>query len=171
MSCTRTTLGAMRGSRLMGLCVAVALGAWWGGWKPAHPITQVYNVSGYLAFHPGGPDELMRGAGEDASALVAEVHPWVRFGDVLRRRAVGKLVPSAAGTEIAWAENPARPAALRAAAAAPSDRRPAGPAGLEPDAWCPVALVDRRQAAADAVWLRFLVPGTAHMVSRGSALA
>ena len=27
----------------------------------------VYDVSQYLPFHPGGPDELMRGVGDDAT--------------------------------------------------------------------------------------------------------
>ncbi|KAF2897608.1 hypothetical protein ILUMI_08567, partial [Ignelater luminosus] len=30
---------------------------------------KVYNVTQYLPFHPGGPDELMRGIGKDATSL------------------------------------------------------------------------------------------------------
>ncbi|KAF7278199.1 hypothetical protein GWI33_008693 [Rhynchophorus ferrugineus] len=34
---------------------------------------RVYNITEYLAFHPGGEDELMRGAGIDATGLFEEV--------------------------------------------------------------------------------------------------
>jgi len=34
---------------------------------------KVYNVSSYLDFHPGGVEELMRGAGKDATGLFDEV--------------------------------------------------------------------------------------------------
>lgn len=34
---------------------------------------KVYNVTEYLPFHPGGPEELMRGAGKDATALFDQV--------------------------------------------------------------------------------------------------
>lgn len=42
---------------------------------------KVYNVTAYLPFHPGGHDELMRGAGKDATALFDQVnHPIHRRG-------------------------------------------------------------------------------------------
>ena len=34
---------------------------------------KVYNITPYLDFHPGGIDELMRGAGTDGTALFDEV--------------------------------------------------------------------------------------------------
>lgn len=34
---------------------------------------KVYNVTQYLPFHPGGRDELMKGAGKDATQLFNEV--------------------------------------------------------------------------------------------------
>lgn len=34
---------------------------------------RVYNVTAYLPFHPGGPEQLMRGAGKDATSLFEEV--------------------------------------------------------------------------------------------------
>lgn len=33
----------------------------------------VYNVTSYMEFHPGGEDELMRGVGKDATELFNEV--------------------------------------------------------------------------------------------------
>ncbi|VDN23741.1 unnamed protein product [Gongylonema pulchrum] len=38
---------------------------------------QVYDVTEYLSFHPGGVDELMRAAGTDATELFNEYHAWV----------------------------------------------------------------------------------------------
>lgn len=34
---------------------------------------KVYNITPYLEFHPGGVDEIMRGAGKDATQLIDEV--------------------------------------------------------------------------------------------------
>ncbi|KAG1663036.1 Cytochrome b5 reductase 4 [Nymphon striatum] len=53
---------------------------------------RVYNVSRYLDYHPGGPDELLRGVGRDATDLFNEVHRWVNFESMLRKCVVGKLV-------------------------------------------------------------------------------
>ena len=36
-------------------------------------LGNVYNITPYLDFHPGGVDELMRGAGKDGTALFDEV--------------------------------------------------------------------------------------------------
>jgi hypothetical protein len=47
---------------------------------------QIFDITRYLPFHPGGPDELMRAAGEDASSLIEEVHSWVRVEDLLKVR-------------------------------------------------------------------------------------
>lgn len=38
----------------------------------SHSPLQVYNVTPYLRFHPGGVEELMRGAGRDATRLFGE---------------------------------------------------------------------------------------------------
>lgn len=52
----------------------------------------VYNVTEYLAFHPGGVEELMRGVGlPDATALFDEVHPWVNYDKMLTKCYVGRL--------------------------------------------------------------------------------
>ncbi|XP_045197799.2 cytochrome b5 reductase 4-like isoform X2 [Mercenaria mercenaria] len=52
---------------------------------------KVYNVTSYLDFHPGGIDELMRGAGKDATALFDEIHKWVNAESMLEKCLVGKL--------------------------------------------------------------------------------
>ena len=56
--------------------------------------TRVYNVTPYLKFHPGSVEELMRAAGDDATALFREVHPWVNFSAMLEPCCVGVLAPS-----------------------------------------------------------------------------
>ncbi|KAF8917309.1 cytochrome b5-like heme/steroid binding domain-containing protein [Mucidula mucida] len=38
---------------------------------------KVYNITPYLAFHPGGERELMRVAGRDGTKLFALTHAWV----------------------------------------------------------------------------------------------
>ncbi|XP_060521615.1 cytochrome b5 reductase 4-like [Cylas formicarius] len=53
---------------------------------------RVYNVTAYLPFHPGGEEELMRGAGIDATHIFNEVHPWVNYEQILQKCVVGKLV-------------------------------------------------------------------------------
>ena len=49
----------------------------------------VYNVTTYLHYHPGGVDELMRGAGRDATELFNEVHRWVNYESILAKTLVG----------------------------------------------------------------------------------
>lgn len=53
---------------------------------------KVYNISAYLDFHPGGRDELMKGAGRASDGLFAEVHPWVNWDGMLQGCLVGMLV-------------------------------------------------------------------------------
>ena len=53
----------------------------------------VYNITPYLAFHPGGVPELLRGAGADATQLFNEVHAWVNHASMLEKCLVGFLVP------------------------------------------------------------------------------
>lgn len=52
---------------------------------------KVYNVTPYMEYHPGGIDELMRGAGQDGTQLFDEVHKWVNFESMLEKCYIGKL--------------------------------------------------------------------------------
>lgn len=52
---------------------------------------KVYNVTRYLDYHPGGHDQLMRGAGKDATSLFDEYHAWVNIDQLLAKCYVGPL--------------------------------------------------------------------------------
>ncbi|XP_072945227.1 cytochrome b5 reductase 4 isoform X2 [Epargyreus clarus] len=52
---------------------------------------RVYNITHYLPYHPGGPEELMRGAGIDATELFDKIHPWVNYDSLLAKCLVGPL--------------------------------------------------------------------------------
>ncbi|CAH1971087.1 unnamed protein product [Acanthoscelides obtectus] len=53
---------------------------------------RVYNITAYIPFHPGGPEELMKGAGIDATKLFEQVHPWVNYDQILQKCYIGRLV-------------------------------------------------------------------------------
>ncbi|MCJ1376371.1 hypothetical protein MMC20_007613 [Loxospora ochrophaea] len=61
----------------------------WGVWQG-----KVYNLTPYMKFHPGGEDQLRRGAGKiDAGEkLFNEIHPWINWEGMLRECLVGILV-------------------------------------------------------------------------------
>ncbi|KAJ1372569.1 hypothetical protein KIN20_034755 [Parelaphostrongylus tenuis] len=54
-----------------------------------HISGQVYDVTSYLEFHPGGIPELMRAAGTDATGLFNHYHPWVNYQNMLKSCLVG----------------------------------------------------------------------------------
>jgi len=66
----------------------------------------VFNVTRYLDFHPGGWDEMMKGAGRDATDLFNEVHKWVNYQGLLEACLVGKLVESLSSESIQVPEKP-----------------------------------------------------------------
>jgi len=53
---------------------------------------QVYNVTEYLRFHPGGRDELMKGVGKDGTSLFDKKHSWVNIDGMLSKTLVGVIV-------------------------------------------------------------------------------
>ena len=60
----------------------------WGVWQG-----KVYNLSPYMKFHPGGEDQLMRGAGNlKAESLFNETHSWVSWDNMMGECLVGILV-------------------------------------------------------------------------------
>jgi len=56
------------------------------------PQKVVFNVTHYMDYHPGGWDELVRGAGRDATDMFNEIHRWVNYQGLLEACVVGKLV-------------------------------------------------------------------------------
>lgn len=52
---------------------------------------KVYNVTRYLDYHPGGIEQLMRGAGKDATNLFDEYHAFVNITQLLAKCYVGPL--------------------------------------------------------------------------------
>ena len=53
---------------------------------------KVYNVTKYIPYHPGGFDELMRGAGIDGTKLFEDNHSWVSIDGFLEKCYVGEFV-------------------------------------------------------------------------------
>lgn len=53
---------------------------------------KVFNVTEYMDYHPGGWDELIKGAGKDGTKLFNEVHSWVNYESMMSACLVGKLV-------------------------------------------------------------------------------
>jgi cytochrome b involved in lipid metabolism len=60
-------------------------------------VGMVYNVTPYMDYHPGGWDELIKGAGMDATDIFNEVHSWVNYESMLSACLVGRLVDKEEG--------------------------------------------------------------------------
>ena len=58
---------------------------------PANRTAQVYNITRYLKFHPGGVDILAKVAGKDGTSLFMKYHPWVAGDALLQQCLVGWL--------------------------------------------------------------------------------
>ena len=52
---------------------------------------QVYNITPYMNFHPGGVAQLRRGAGIDSTALFNKYHAWVNAEMMMENCLVGML--------------------------------------------------------------------------------
>jgi cytochrome b involved in lipid metabolism len=52
----------------------------------------VYDVSGFLAVHPGGPAIVAKYAGQDCTEAFNREHSYVKHGDVLFNEAVGTVI-------------------------------------------------------------------------------
>ena len=57
---------------------------------------RVYNITPYMAFHPGGADILMAAAGKDGTALFQRYHPWVNGHALLEACLLGAVKVRAA---------------------------------------------------------------------------
>ncbi|TAQ91100.1 hypothetical protein B7494_g513 [Chlorociboria aeruginascens] len=53
---------------------------------------KVYNITPYMAYHPGGAPELMKAAGRDGTRLFGEIHPWVNYEGMLEGCLIGLAV-------------------------------------------------------------------------------
>lgn len=90
----------------------------------------VFDVTAYMEFHPGGSEELIRGAGLDATDLFTEAHAWVNYESMLASCVVGRLdedapdhgtaggvpAPDRAGPAVAATSSPTCPTAAAAGA-------------------------------------------------------
>jgi len=54
-------------------------------------LAQVYNMTPYLNFHPGGKKMLMLAAGKDGTALFNKYHAWVNVEFLMEKTLVGFL--------------------------------------------------------------------------------
>ena len=98
---------------------------------------KVYNITRYLAFHPGSVEELMRAAGDDGTLAFDEVHPWVNADAMLEPCCIGWLAPVASDAP---------------ASDAPASDAPA--AALSPDEWRSFEVLSREPASADSTLFR-----------------
>lgn len=58
-------------------------------WIALH--NQVFNLTLYLDYHPGGEKQLMKGAGKDATDLFNNYHPWVNYHNLIGKLQIGYL--------------------------------------------------------------------------------
>lgn len=52
---------------------------------------KVYDITQYIAYHPGGKPKLMLGAGKDCTELFDRYHRWVNIDSILSKCVVGLL--------------------------------------------------------------------------------
>lgn len=95
---------------------------------------QVYNVTPYLDFHPGGVDQLLKGAGKDATDLFNSIHSWVNYTGMLKKCYVGKLKPgtNAVKASAATSTSAKKTVPPPAKAASPTPKSPTPPPKTSP---------------------------------------
>ena len=98
---------------------------------------RVYDVTKYVPYHPGGAEQLLRGAGIDGTALFDQYHKWVNTDFLMKRCCVGVLVPEKAAT-----------------AAVAGEEKVEG-AGNAANSWTTLSLVERAELSATSIMLRF----------------
>jgi cytochrome b involved in lipid metabolism len=52
----------------------------------------VYDVTEYVKYHPGGVEEIMKGAGQDATNMFNQIHRWVNVESILKKNLLGFYV-------------------------------------------------------------------------------
>lgn len=70
-------------------------------------IRQVYNITPYLKYHPGGADILMKAAGKDGTSLFNKYHPWVNAHALLEKCLIGLLHKPGDGEQQQGEQQPA----------------------------------------------------------------
>lgn len=117
----------------------------------------VFNVTEYLRYHPGGADELMRGAGDDATSLFNETHKWVNFQHLLKSCVVGALVKEPRSRPAAAAPAPAGGGAGGATGSS-ADVLAGAKSALHDEQFRPFRFAARKQITPDTFIFRFLLP-------------
>ncbi|CAD7931776.1 unnamed protein product [Amoebophrya sp. A25] len=72
----------------------------------------VYDVTSYMAYHPGGKSELMRGIGTDATQIYNDAHAWVSWDGILKSEFLGKVSYNAFDNAAATSTNMGGPVNL-----------------------------------------------------------
>jgi cytochrome b involved in lipid metabolism len=63
--------------------------------KQKFQLLQVYNMSPYLKFHPGGVAIMAPALGKDATSLFQKYHPWVNIDALIGQCQTGYLQQNA----------------------------------------------------------------------------
>lgn len=58
-------------------------------WTSLHG--KVYNITTYLAYHPGSKQQLMKGAGKDCTEMFNKIHSYVQYEIILAKCLIGSL--------------------------------------------------------------------------------
>ena len=73
------------------LCMIMLINITWSRLICSFPLMQVYDVSSFVARHPGGMEQIMMGAGRDITQVFESYHPFSIY-NMLNKFYVGELV-------------------------------------------------------------------------------